>query len=41
MLKERTFRVVVVGSGHGVGIGESESVEATVSYKGEKAEVKP
>jgi alpha-D-xyloside xylohydrolase len=41
MLKERTFRVVVVGSGHGVGIGESEKAEATVSYKGEKAEVKP
>jgi len=41
MLKERTFRVVVVGSGHGVGIGETEKAEAEVSYKGEKAEVKP
>jgi hypothetical protein len=40
MLAERTFRLVVVGSGHGVGIGESEAAEATVSYKGEKVSVK-
>ena len=40
MLAEHTFRVVVVGKGHGVGIGESGAVEATVSYKGAKAGVK-
>jgi alpha-D-xyloside xylohydrolase len=40
MLAEHTFRVVVVGKGHGVGIGESGAVEATVSYKGAKAAVK-
>ena len=36
MLAERTFRVVLVSASHGVGIGESASAEATVSYKGEK-----
>ena len=36
MLQERTFRVVVVGSGHGTGIEESDKAEATVSYKGIK-----
>jgi alpha-D-xyloside xylohydrolase len=36
LLTERTFRVVVVGSGHGVGIGETEKAEAEVRYKGEK-----
>jgi alpha-D-xyloside xylohydrolase len=41
MLKERSFRVVLVGKGHGVGIGESSSVEATVSYAGEKVAAKP
>jgi alpha-D-xyloside xylohydrolase len=41
MLQERTFRLVVVGKGHGVGIGESESAEGTVSYKGEKVAVRP
>jgi alpha-D-xyloside xylohydrolase len=40
MLAERTFRLVVVGSGHGVGIGESDSAEATVTYKGDKVELK-
>jgi alpha-D-xyloside xylohydrolase len=41
MLSQRSFRVVLVGTGHGVGIGESEKAEATVSYKGEKMVVKP
>ncbi len=36
MLKERTFKVVVVGKGHGVGIGETEGAEKTVSYEGAK-----
>jgi alpha-D-xyloside xylohydrolase len=39
MLTERTFRVVVVGSGHGTGIEESEKAEATVSYKGVKTAI--
>ena len=41
MLAERTFRVVLVGKGRGVGIGESEKAEATVKYNGEKLVVKP
>jgi alpha-D-xyloside xylohydrolase len=41
MLAEHTFRLVVVGKGHGVGIGESEAAEATVVYKGEKIVVRP
>ena len=36
MLKERTFRLVAVGKGHGTGIGESTGAEATVAYKGER-----
>jgi hypothetical protein len=34
-------RVVVVGAGHGVGIGESERVEKEVKFNGEKVVVKP
>jgi hypothetical protein len=41
MLAERTFRVVLVNKGHGVGIGESETPEVSVAYKGEKMAVKP
>ncbi len=41
MLAEHTFRLVVVGKGHGVGIGESEFAEATVVYKGVKLAVRP
>src|ERR1035438_798834 len=41
MLAERTFRVVLVNKGHGVGIGESETAEVSVAYKGEKMAVKP
>jgi alpha-D-xyloside xylohydrolase len=36
MLAERTFHVVLVDKDHGVGIGESASADATVSYKGDK-----
>jgi len=41
MLKERTFRVVVVGTGHGVGIGESGKAEVEARYDGKKLVVKP
>jgi alpha-D-xyloside xylohydrolase len=41
MLKEHTFRLVVVGKDHGVGVGESEAAEGTVVYKGAKLEVRP
>jgi alpha-D-xyloside xylohydrolase len=41
MLAEHTFRVVLVGKGHGVGIGESAAADKTVKYKGEKLVVKP
>jgi alpha-D-xyloside xylohydrolase len=41
MLKEHTFRVVLVGKDHGVGIVESKSAEATVVYKGGKMVVRP
>ena len=34
MLKERTFRVVVVGDGHGVGGGETERADQVVRYTG-------
>jgi alpha-D-xyloside xylohydrolase len=37
MLAERTFRVVLVGKDHGVGIGETAKAEATVKYTGAKA----
>jgi len=40
MLEKRSFRVVMVGKGHGNGISASESVEKTVSYSGEKVSVK-
>ncbi|MGB7547959.1 MAG: TIM-barrel domain-containing protein, partial [Terracidiphilus sp.] len=41
MLAARTFRVVLVGKDHGVGIDASPSAEATVVYKGGQLEVKP
>jgi len=41
MLAEHTFRLVVVGSGHGVGVGESEADQGTVVYKGAKVDVRP
>jgi len=37
MLPEHNFRVVIVGSAHGVGIADTATPEKTVSYKGEKA----
>ena len=41
MLAERTFKVVLVGKGHGVGIGEASARKATVKYKGAKVVAKP
>ena len=41
MLEKRSFRVVLVGRGHGIGISPSEMAEKTVAYSGEKASVKP
>ena len=41
MLSERTFRVVLVGPAHGVGIGETATAEKEVKYAGSKLEVKP
>jgi len=40
MLAKRTLRVVLVGRGHGVGIGESEKADKTVEYAGEKTTVR-
>ena len=40
MLAKRTFRVVLVGRGHGVGIAESAKADKTVEYMGEKTAVK-
>jgi len=36
MLAQHTFRVVLVGKGQGVGIGESSAPQATVVYRGTK-----
>ena len=41
MLAEHTFRIVKVGRGRGIGIGESEAVDATVVYKGARMVVRP
>jgi alpha-D-xyloside xylohydrolase len=41
MLPQHTFRLVVVAKGHGVGIQESESAEATIVYKGANLVVRP
>jgi len=40
MLKERTFRVVFVGEGHGVGGGETERADQVVGYTGKPVVVK-
>jgi alpha-D-xyloside xylohydrolase len=40
MLAKRTLRVALVGRGHGVGVGESEKVDKTVEYGGEKTAVR-
>jgi alpha-D-xyloside xylohydrolase len=37
MLKERIFKVVLVKSGHGVGIGETEGADVTFNYTGSKS----
>jgi alpha-D-xyloside xylohydrolase len=39
MLTKRTLKVVVVGAGHGVGIGES-AADKTVMYEGPKVAVR-
>jgi len=41
MLKQRTFRVVLVHENHGVGIGPSDEPDKIVSYSGTKLEVTP
>jgi len=40
MLKERTFRVIFVGEGRGVGGGDSENADAEVKYTGKIVAVK-
>jgi alpha-D-xyloside xylohydrolase len=40
MLGKRSLRVVLVGPGHGIGIGESAAVDKTVEYLGERVAVK-
>ena len=41
MLSARTFQVVMVGKDHGVGIAPGTSANATVTYRGDKLEIKP
>ena len=41
MLPEHTFRLVIVGKDHGVGIGETVVAEAAVVYQGTRLVVKP
>jgi alpha-D-xyloside xylohydrolase len=41
MLTTRTFRIVMAGKDHGVGIAPSPAANATVTYKGETLQVKP
>jgi alpha-D-xyloside xylohydrolase len=41
MLESRTFRVVFVGEGHGVGIAPSENVDKVVQYSGKQVTVAP
>lgn len=41
MSAEHTFHVVVVASDHGTGIAETPQPNTTVTYKGDKLEVKP
>ena len=40
MLEQHTFRAVVVGEGHGTGIGDSVAHAREVSYKGDQIQVK-
>jgi alpha-D-xyloside xylohydrolase len=39
MLEHRTFRVVIVRDGHGIGIGSSSAPDATVAYEGNATSV--
>jgi alpha-D-xyloside xylohydrolase len=41
MLQSRTFRIVFVADGHGVGIEPSERSDKTVTYEGKAISVKP
>jgi len=41
MLNAHTFRVVVVGKDHGIGIAPASAANATVNYKGDPLTVKP
>ena len=41
MLEKRTFNVIVVGEGRGVGIGESAAQARGVIYKGDRVVMKP
>jgi alpha-D-xyloside xylohydrolase len=40
MLQKRSFHVVFVGSGHGTGIGDTSSPDATITYDGTATDVK-
>jgi alpha-D-xyloside xylohydrolase len=40
MLKQRTFRVIWVRARHGIGLASENNVDATVSYKGKRIEIK-
>jgi alpha-D-xyloside xylohydrolase len=41
MLATRTFKVVIVSKDHGTGIGETAQPNTTITYKGDKLDVKP
>jgi alpha-D-xyloside xylohydrolase len=41
MVEKRTFRLVIVGREHGVGISAADTAEKTVAYMGEKVSVTP
>jgi alpha-D-xyloside xylohydrolase len=41
MLEKRTFRIVWVKPGHGVGIDSTEQADATISYDGQQVTVPP
>jgi alpha-D-xyloside xylohydrolase len=40
MLKERTIQIILVGEGHGTGIGITENPEKIIVYSGEEQTVK-
>jgi alpha-D-xyloside xylohydrolase len=41
MLEKHTFNVIMVGEGHGVGIGDSAGQARQIIYKGDRVVVKP